>query len=146
MKNLFKTMIAVLAVGTLVLSSCNKYEEGANLSIRSKKGRLAGDWHVTKVEYNGSDVTSSFLPSGASYHMEMEKDGTWKSTYTYSSVSSTESGTWEFVEKKEKLKSVTTGSADTDGDTSEIVMLKNKMLKLKSGSGNDITIMTMEQD
>lgn len=146
MKNLFKTIIAVVAVGTLALSSCNKYEEGANFSIRSKKGRLSGDWHVTKVEYNGSDVTSSFLPSGASYHMDIAKDGTWKSTYTFSSVSSNEAGTWELVEKKEKLKVVTTGSSDTDGDTSEIVMLKNKMLKLRSGSTGDITVMTMEQD
>jgi hypothetical protein len=44
------------------------------------------------------------------------------------------------------LKIVTTGSSDTDGDTSTIVMLKNKELKLKDVSGSDVTIMTLTQD
>jgi len=145
MKMVFKALIAVVAVGS-ILASCNKYEEGANLSLRSKKGRLAGSWSVEKVEYNGSDVTSSFLPSGATYTTTIEKDGTWSATYTMGSLSTTETGTWEFVDKKEMLKMVTTGSSDSDGDTSEIVMLKNKELKLKSGSANDVTIMTMTQD
>lgn len=139
-------MIAVVAIGSLFLASCNKYEEGANFSLRSKKGRLAGEWHVEKVEYNGSDVTSSFLPSGATMTQTIEKDGTWTSKYTISSISQTEAGTWEFVEKKEQLKMVTTGSSDTDGDTSTIVMLKNKELKIKSGTGSNITIITMTQD
>lgn len=146
MKNLFKTMIAVLAVGTLVLSSCNKYEEGANFSIRSKKGRLAGEWTATKVTVGGTDVTSSFLPSGATYKVTYEKGGSWTSAYTFASVTNTEAGTWEFVDSKEKLKSVTTGSADTDGDTSIIVQLKNKDLKLKSGTGTNETIITFVQN
>ncbi len=146
MKNLFKTMIAVLAIGSLLLSSCNKYEEGANLSLRSKKARLAGEWKAVKVEYNGSDVTSSFLPSGSTYTQTIDKDGTWTSVFTFSSLSNTDTGTWEFVESKEMLKTVTTGDSDTDGDTSTIVMLKNKDLKLKSGSANDITIITFTQE
>lgn len=146
MKNLFRTMIAVLAIGSLVLSSCNKYEEGANLSLRSKNARLAGEWKAVKVEYNGVDQTSSVLPSGATFTLTIDKDGTWKAVTTFSSLSNTDTGTWEFVESKEMLKIVTTGQSDTDGDTSTIVMLKNKDLKLKSGSANDITITTYTQE
>lgn len=146
MKKLFKSTIAVLAIGSLFLASCNKYEEGANFSLRSKKGRFAGVWHVEKVELNGTDVTSSYLPSGATMTQTIEKDGTWTSTYTISSLSNTEKGTWELVDSKEKVKMVTEGSTDTDGDTSTIVMLKNKELKLKSTSGSNVTIITMHQD
>ena len=146
MKNLFRTMIAVIAIGSLVLSSCNKYEEGANLSLRSKKARLAGEWKAVKVEYNGVDQTSSVLPSGAIFTQTIDKDGTWTSVFTFSSLSNTDTGTWELVESKEMLKIVTTGDSDTDGDTSTIVMLKNKDLKLKSGSANDITIITFTQE
>lgn len=139
-------MIAIIAIGSLFLASCNKYEEGANFSLRSKKGRIAGTWHLHKVELNGSDVTSSYLPSGATLTQTIEKDGTWTSTYTISSLSNTDSGTWEFVDSKEKLKMVTNGSGDADGDTSTIVMLKNKEFKVKSVSGSNVMIYTFEQD
>lgn len=139
-------MIAVLAIGSLVLSSCNKYEEGANLSLRSKKARLAGEWKAVKVEYNGVDQTSSVLPSGATFTLTIDKNGVWEAVTTYNSLSNLVSGTWELVESKEMLKIVTTGDSDTDGDTSTIVMLKNKDLKLKSGSANDITITTYTQE
>ncbi len=55
------------------------------------------------------------------------------------------SGKWELVDNKEKIKVVLDGSGDADGDTSEIVMLKNKMLKFKDVSGSTTTIYTYEQ-
>jgi hypothetical protein len=146
MKKLFGILAAVAIVGSVVMTSCSKYEEGPSLSLRSKKARLAGEWSVSNVTLNGTDVTSLFLPSGTTYSMTIEKDGTWTSSYASSGFSSTEAGTWEFVDSKENLKIVTTGSSDTDGDTSTIVMLKNKELKLKDVSGSDVTIMTLTQD
>ncbi len=146
MKKLFGILAAVAIVGSVVMTSCSKYEEGPSLSLRSKKARLAGEWSISNVTLNGTDVTSLMLPSGSSYTMTIEKDGTWTSSYSASGFSSTEAGTWEFVDSKEKLKIVTTGSSDTDGDTSTIVMLKNKELKLKDVSGSDVTIMTLTQE
>jgi hypothetical protein len=75
MKKLFGILAAVAIVGSVVMTSCSKYEEGPSLSLRSKKARLAGEWSVSNVTLNGTDVTSLFLPSGTTYSMTIEKHG-----------------------------------------------------------------------
>lgn len=137
MKQTIKLFVAAVSIAVITISSCGKYEEGPGFSVRTKKGRLAGEWTVDKFLYNGNDVTSSFVPSGTSYKISIEKDGSWTDTYTVGSISSTDNGTWEFVEKKEMLKWVTTGSSDTDGDTLTILKLKNNELWFEEHVGSD---------
>lgn len=106
------------------------YEDGPAISLRSKKARLAGSWKVSKYTDHGVDLTSFF----STYVITYDKDGVWNSSYG----TLTDAGTWEFVDKKENLKTVVTGSSDTDGDTVVITMLKNKELHFKSKDGTEI--------
>jgi hypothetical protein len=143
MKKVIASFLGLVGAAT-VISSCGKYEEGPGFTLLSKKARYAGEWSVSNVTFNGTDVTSTFLPSGATYTLTSEKDGTWSSTYAVGGLSSTETGTWELYE--DKVIMVTTGSSDTDGDTSTIVLLKNKEMKVKDVSGSDETVIIYTQD
>lgn len=129
MKNLIKKAALVLGIGVVVVS-CGKYEDGPGISLRSKKARLAGEWKVSKYSYDGVDGTSFF----ADYTYTVDKEGTWTATFG----SLTSKGTWELVDSKENLKTVTDGSSDTDGDTVVITMLKNKEMHVKSKDGKEI--------
>lgn len=144
MKKITKILFALAIIGGVVIS-CKKYEEGPALSLRTKKSRLAGEWTAEKVLLNGTDVTSTYLPSGSTYKIKIEKSGSWSDTYTSSSGSSSDNGTWEFVDKKENLKRITNGSGDADGDTSIIIKLKNKELWLEEKSGSNTTRIQYKQ-
>lgn len=139
MKTTLKTLALVAAVSVAAITGCKKYEEGPSFSLASKKSRLAGEWSVSKMIVDGTDVTALFLPSGSTYKVTIEKDGTWTSVATMGSVSENEKGTWEFVDKKESIVMVTEGSGDADGDTSLITMLKSKELHLKQTGGGNTT-------
>ncbi len=145
MKTTTKVLLSIAVICGIAIASCKKYEEGPAMSLRSKKSRLAGEWSIDKIYVNGTDVTSSFLPSGTTYKTTIDKGGSWTSVMTNSTGSTTDKGTWEFVDKKENLKMVTTGSADADGDTSVIIKLKNKELWLEQKSGSNTTRTQMKQ-
>jgi hypothetical protein len=145
MKTTLKVFALLAVLGGLVLAACKKYEEGPALSLRTKKSRLAGDWTLDKVFYNGQDVTSQYTSGGTTWKLTIDKGGSWTETVTSSVGTSTDKGSWEFVEKKEQLKMVTDGSTDTDGDTSTIVKLKNKELWLESKSGSNTTRTQLKQ-
>lgn len=136
MKRIFKSTLMIFLL-SVVLVACGKYEEGPGFSLKSKKGRLAGKWKIEKVTYNGTDVTASYQAFLPNYVMEYKKDG----TYTATSGSFTDNGTWEFSgDVNLTTKSNTAGST---ASTSEILRLKNKELKMKDVDGTDITIVSM---
>ena len=45
----------VIVVG---ISSCRKYEEGPNISLRTKKARITNNWRYESAEVNGMEVSS----------------------------------------------------------------------------------------
>ncbi len=145
MKTTTKVLLSIAVICGIAIASCKKYEEGPAMSLRSKKARIAGEWTIDKVYFNGTDVTSSFMPSGTTYKMTIDKGGSWNDATTNSSGTTTSKGTWEFVDKKENLKMVTEGSGDADGDTSIIVKLKNKELWFDQKSGSNTTRIQMKQ-
>jgi len=145
MKTTTKVLLTFAVLCGIAVSSCKKYEEGPSVSLLSKKSRLAGEWTIDKVLYNGSDVTSMYFPSGTSYKLTIEKGGSWNDAMTSSAGTSTEKGTWEFVNKKEDLKMVTEGSGDADGDTSVIIKLKSKELWFEQKSGSNTTRFQLKQ-
>ncbi len=49
MKKIPAFIFVLLFTGTLIFNSCNKYEDGANLSMRTKKARTEGDWNITSA-------------------------------------------------------------------------------------------------
>jgi hypothetical protein len=63
-KNYF--LLALLAIA-ITFGSCGKYEDGPNISLRTKKARVAGNWKVVKVTINGinpfEETYSSLYPT-----------------------------------------------------------------------------------
>ena len=137
MKKLMYLAVALFVISA-TLESCSKYEDGPKLSLRGKKGRLAGDWTLSQELYNGNSVSLS----GTTSTMTIDKDGSLKGSYTTGSFSISYTGKWELVDKKDKLKVVIDGNGDSDGDTSIITMLKNKELRTKSLDGKTVSYYT----
>ncbi len=134
MKNVFKSLIAILAVGSLLLGSCSKYEDGPGFTVRTAKARVSGDWKLTSYTLNGTDYTSS-LPT---ITMTIDKDGTYTGTYSSGSGSVTETGTWVFNDDKTTLS--ITASSNTEVYT--ITELKSKEMKLQQVSGSNTEVST----
>jgi hypothetical protein len=143
MKQLFRaSTVAFLALTMVIVSSCSKYEEGSKFTLLSAKARVTGDWKMTEITVNG---TSQDL-TGTTFEISINKDETYTVTNTYSfggtNYTTTDNGTWKFNDDKTEL--IITDS-DADVTINTIVMLKNKMMKLKEVDGAVTTIITLEQ-
>ncbi len=88
-----------LVFGALsLLTSCGKYEDGPGLSLRSKVGRVAGDWEVTSLWLNNENILngsySDYIPcidgfdiaytinQTNTFSLSFERSGDWKSEFT----------------------------------------------------------------
>jgi len=138
MKNILKLTFAALFLGAVTLSSCGKYEEGPAISLRSKKARIANTWMVEKYMENGVDQTSAFNSSLANYTFTMDKDGTYTLSFTILGVPVSDAGTWELVDDKMSLQTLSNQSGSTP-DKTPIIKLKEKELWTKeTDSSGDI--------
>ena len=68
-----RVIYALLILVGLQLASCGKYEEGPGFSLRSKTGRLAGEWTIEKMTVDGEDFTA-FVAAFIT-NTEFTKDG-----------------------------------------------------------------------
>lgn len=132
MKKTLVWALSLLVAGSITLISCGKYEEGPGLSLRGKKGRLAGDWIVEKATATTGSSVVDFTSQMSGYEWTYDKDGTF--TFTWGSVSSV--GSWEFDSDKSNL--ITTDS-NGDKDTAFITRLTNKEFWTKDESGGTTT-------
>jgi hypothetical protein len=129
MKNILKlSAVALIAAASIV--ACKKYEEGPSMSLRSKKGRVAGTWTVEKATSNGTDMTSFY----SGFEMTFEKDGTYSSKFG----SNTTTGTWEFIDSKEAIKMTYTSGNQSVSDTTHLTRLTNKEMWSKETDGSDV--------
>lgn len=138
MKNRFLVYLIALVSISVVLPSCNKYEEGSHFTFLTAKMRMVGDWRVTNILYDNNDVTSSFPDISIS----IRDDQSYSLKWDYGSFSLTETGVWAF--NADKTTFITTNS---NGNSTErtILMLKNKKVKLKEVDGNGVsTVWTLE--
>lgn len=111
------SLIAICAAVLIFNFSSCKYEDGPSISLRTKKGRLTGEWEVKYID------NQKVGGSGESLILEFEKDGDVTWTYSYSgSTSSTYKGEWEWEDGKEKIE-LTVDSYKTEW---EITRLTNK--------------------
>jgi len=116
MKKLFGGVLFVALIG-LTVSSCGKYTDGPDFSLKTKKGRLAGEWvEDTYVNSSGAESTPTNPAT-----VEFERDGTYKSTHSGITVT----GEWEFVSSKEEIKTSFTVSNVVFSDTRKILRLTN---------------------
>lgn len=135
-KNTFGSLLMIASVVTILnFSSCSKYDDGPNFTLRTKKARLTGEWEVVKM--GGQN-----LDAGYELEFEFEKDGDFKWTYGYSSGGSsysyTYSGEWEWEDDKEDIRiSVNDGGSYSYNIDYKILRMTNKELVLEDTYGDE---------
>jgi hypothetical protein len=91
-------------------------------SLRSKTGRIAGTWVYDKILQNDVDVTSQST-ANSTFEMTIERDGTYKTVYSYTvlgqNFSGEDTGTWEFGDNE--TLSVT---SDNGGGTNSTTIIR----------------------
>lgn len=114
-------LIALIIVSN---TSCSKYEEGPNFSLRTKKARLAGDWDL--VEYIDADGISTQDTNDD--YISFNRNGTGTVNYQGYTIP----GGWEFTDNKRRLRIFYLDLTDTY----IILRLTNDELWLKSPDGD----------
>lgn len=125
-------LVGLVAAATLV--SCQKYEDGPFLSLRTREARMANTWKVEKATNGGNDVTSSFTQ----YELDLKnnRDATLKAEYSLGSLTFEfeTSGTWNFENSNEDVRF--DFENDAADETYEILRLKEKELWLREKDGD----------
>lgn len=144
MKKIVQFGIFAFFASTILLSSCSKYEEGSNFTLLTKNSRMVNDWHLISQTENSFTLNLS----GVSSHLSLRKDGSAKSTFSYTILGQTFTneidGEWSFSSDKSKLVLVDASNNTTQEYT--IVKLTNSELKVQQIDpvNGDITIQTWE--
>jgi hypothetical protein len=130
MKNAKLIVTILLAVLLeLGLNSCKKYPEGPVLSLRSRKERVANNWKVEKVTFNGNDITSNY--TNISFNETYDKKG----NYSYNSTLGSGSGKWSFQNNDTQIKRQGVSGMSTVELT--ILKLKEKSFWYRFNDGKD---------
>jgi hypothetical protein len=131
MKKITNIMLSAAFILAVTLTSCGKYEDGPGFTVRSKKARLCQTWKPVKF-IDGQSGTETTYTGSATY--TIEKDGSYKIT----DGSTTITGTWEWANDKEAIKTSYTVFGITTTNTSTITRLTMKELWTKDSDG-DVT-------
>ena len=123
---------SIVAIATAVVifnfTSC-KYEDGPNISLRSKKARLTGEWEVKFID--GAGMTGNDMVT-----LEFDKDGDLEVNQTYSdygnSYTYSQKGEWEWEDGKQSLEI----TLDGNKQEWEITRLTNKEFEFEDEGNN----------
>lgn len=130
MKNKAVFIFAFSFIIALVFEGCNKYEDGPNISFRSRTDRVANTWKIDNYKINDDDFTS--LVSG--YSETFTKNG----AYNYSWGILNGSGTWAFQNSDNEIK--LSGTDSQASRTLVILKLEEKVFwyyYLENGNKNE---------
>jgi|YNPMSStandDraft_1061717.scaffolds.fasta_scaffold00167_7 hypothetical protein len=118
-----KTILVALL--SIFIFACKKYEEGPMFSLRSKEERLANTWKVKQYFENGVDKTKDFLDEFKNFVMNISKNNTYTLSYddSYYDDKYSESGTWYFNTGKTSVIFI---DDDNCASTWKILKLKEK--------------------
>jgi hypothetical protein len=141
-----KISLFLMAVAMVSLWSCGKYEEGPMFSLRSKTGRIAGTWVYDKILQNDVDVTSQST-ANSTYEMTIERDGTYKTVYSYSvlgqSFNGEDTGTWEFGDNE--TISYTSDNGGGANSTTIIRLTSSEFWTRETDTSGDVTEVHMKK-
>ena len=130
-----KYLVLLSLLTTLAFTSCNKYSEGPNFSLLTRKARITNDWVLESYTKDGSDLYDGTYEM----NLSIEKDGTYSKSIITPNLgqlqSTTSHGTWEFVDSQGSISLFEDGMLL--GESYEIIMLKNKNLKLRQTDYNN---------
>ena len=135
-----KNNVIALTLVMMISYSCSKYDDGPFFSLRTKKGRLVGEWELDKVIQNGQTQS---LDSDYDIIWEFERDGDFEQTLEYGSYSYGYNGDWEFDDNGEELEIQINGDGT---QTFEINRLTNNELWLEINDGGDKTEYEFEKN
>lgn len=175
MKKLFKSVIALLAVGSLFISSCKKGENDPFISFKSRKARVVGEWTVTAGsgtdvnDTGSSSTTTTWTYDGAvetqttgtvssttnvtrTYHFE--KDGNFHmvetETGTIATVAytdeTTSEGTWNFTGRVGEEKNKEAILLTITSTTTKYTLGTSTSTSTSSCTGSDCFSMLMHID
>lgn len=122
MKIALPTPLIFIFLILMSFNSCKKYSEDDGTSFKTAKNRLTGEWVITSVLIGESEVIRM---SPYTEEMNFSKNG------DYIQVTNTgeqEFGTWEFIEKKEKIRLTLTGAFTATTDLSIIKLTDSEMI------------------
>lgn len=98
-----RIVLAALFISTLIFSSCNKYSEGPNYSMLTRKTRLCNDWELKAYSVSGNNAFDVDYTT----KLSIDKDGTYSMSKTFNALGQIQgeysNGRWELVEKDEIL-------------------------------------------
>ncbi len=118
---LILSVVAFIAVG---FASCSKYEEGPNISFRSKEARLTNNWGIESVTING--VEQAETPFYAKQKHYIYPDGSYRITIIDPVTLEAENvqGNWTMYDKGRRLSLVQNTFAGIPDTTVDYKILK----------------------
>lgn len=130
-----KIILGMAVMATVTFAACSKYEDGPEVSFRSKKERVANTWKIEAAYSNGEDVTEQY----DEFTLLMTKDGDAELTAEYSfgdfSFEYETDGTWQFANDEQNLM---LDFEDDDADQSyQILRLAEEQLWIRELGGED---------
>ena len=130
----FKIAFVATIILLQTMTSCNKYEDGPLVSLRSRNERVANNWRISKALENGNEVTSSFDRYEISFTKENKASLTAHYTFLTLEYDYTTEGTWSFTDNDAKLM------VDYDNNLADvtyiILKLEEKELWLREANSN----------
>lgn len=136
MKTKLKTgkILTTLFAAGLLMTSCEKYEDGPAISLTPRKERVANTWIISYALEDGENVSSQY----DQYELYLTADGDAQLDASYTSFGITYSaasdGTWIFSNDEKNIKFDFEDDAQ-DGEY-EILRLSSNELWLKDISQN----------
>lgn len=94
-----RLLMAAAVVIMLNFNSCGKYDDGPAFSLKTKTGRLVGEWEIVEIDREKVDGEIIF-------EFEDDNDFVMTSTYIYGgdSYTYTSKGEWEWGTAKESFE------------------------------------------
>lgn len=122
----------VIIVGMIgIMPGCKKYEDGPAISLKSKTKRVVNTWKLEAYYWNGIESTSSLLISG--YEESYSDGGNYSRSYIDKDGDFfSESGDWEFDDKKDNLVISGVSSIELSDNNSTVTNSRVTILRLKT--------------
>ena len=138
-----KYLLSVIALSfalSFTLTSCNEYEEGPNVSLRTAENRLKGDFKLIEVMENGVSVEiSDFDKEAVTSYLDDNKYRTGTSDFTFE-------GEWNIKGDDKNILEVSFGGVLSLNEEFEILRLKGDEHWLRqTNNDGDETVYKFEE-
>jgi uncharacterized protein (TIGR03066 family) len=128
----YKTVFITMLASLFIITGCTKYDDGPLFSIKSKTGRLEGEWKLVKM--NGEDINSN----DDQLYYQFEKDGKCIVTNEYDDDVYSYEGTWVWENSKEVIEIEVVFQDETERIDYTVFRLTNNELWVEDDDNNEL--------